>query len=112
MAFAEASFFPIPPGVLLIPLALGRRQHALELRVVALDGGHGVVHELPDGRLLSLVLQVVPARRWRDPEDVLGPVFVRILGSAPLSFSAVRRACTSSKASEMYLRKIGLRTTC
>ncbi len=29
LAFAESSFFPVPPDVLLIPLALGRRERAL-----------------------------------------------------------------------------------
>ena len=30
MSMAEASFFPIPPDVLLIPLALGKREKALD----------------------------------------------------------------------------------
>jgi len=34
MAFAEASFFPIPPDVLLIPLALGLRTKALRLAFI------------------------------------------------------------------------------
>ena len=34
MAFAEASFFPIPPDVLLIPLALGLRAKALRLAFI------------------------------------------------------------------------------
>ena len=34
MAFAEASFFPIPPDVLLIPLALGLREKALRLAFI------------------------------------------------------------------------------
>ena len=33
-------------------------------------------------------------------------------GSAPIAFSATSLACCSSKASEMYLRKIRPRTTC
>ena len=34
MSFAEASFFPIPPDVLLIPLALGLRAKALRLAFI------------------------------------------------------------------------------
>ena len=34
MAFAEASFFPIPPDVLLIPLALGLRAKAFRLALI------------------------------------------------------------------------------
>ena len=37
-------------------------QHAVERRVVALDGGHGVIHQLADRRLTSLPLQVRPSR--------------------------------------------------
>ncbi len=38
MAFAEASFFPIPPDVLLIPLALGMRSKALRLGLICSAG--------------------------------------------------------------------------
>ncbi len=38
MAFAEASFFPIPPDVLLIPLALGMRSKALRLGLICSTG--------------------------------------------------------------------------
>ncbi len=38
MAFAEASFFPIPPDVLLIPLALGMRSKALRLGLICSVG--------------------------------------------------------------------------
>ncbi len=55
-------------------------QHALERRVVALDAGHRVIHELADRRLTGLRLQVRPARLGRHPEDVLGAVFVRVFG--------------------------------
>ena len=53
-------------------------QHALERRVVALDAGHDVVHELADGGLAGLRLEVRPARLGRDPEDALGAVLVGI----------------------------------
>ena len=48
-------------------------------RVVALDGGHRVVHELPDIGLPGLGLETAPARLRRHPEDVLGPVLVGVL---------------------------------
>ena len=47
-------------------------QHALEGRVVALDGQHGVVDGLADGRLLGVGLEVGPAGLPGHPEDVLG----------------------------------------
>ena len=59
-------------------------QHALERRVVALDAGHGVVHELADGGLLGLGLEVRPARLGRHPEDVQRAVFVRVFGVGAL----------------------------
>ena len=59
-------------------------QHALEGRVVAFDGGYGVVHALADRWLLRLGLQVRPARLGRDPEDVLGAVSVGVFGVGAL----------------------------
>lgn len=38
VAFAESSFFPIPPDVLLIPLCLGRRKKALKFALVCTVG--------------------------------------------------------------------------
>ena len=46
-----------------------------------LDGGHRVVDQLADGRLLGVGLEVRPARLLRHPEHVLGEVFVRVFGS-------------------------------
>ena len=34
ISFAEASFFPIPPNILLIPLALGRKEKALSFDIL------------------------------------------------------------------------------
>ncbi|MAQ87710.1 MAG: hypothetical protein CMG23_05925 [Candidatus Marinimicrobia bacterium] len=34
ISFAEASFFPIPPNILLIPLALGRKEKALSFGIL------------------------------------------------------------------------------
>ena len=55
-------------------------EHALEARVVALQGDHGVVDQLADRGLLGAGLQVGPAGFFGDPEDVLGAVFVRVFG--------------------------------
>ena len=90
-------------------------QHAFEARVVALDGDHGVVHDLADGRLLGAVLEMRPAGVRGHPEDVFGAVFVGIFGIRRLRIRLCRRASLawcSSKVSEMYLRKIRPRTTC
>ncbi len=38
MAFAEASFFPIPPDVLLLPMAIARRDRAWRLAAVCTAG--------------------------------------------------------------------------
>ncbi len=56
------------------------RQDALQRLVVALDGDHGVVDELADRRLLGGGLKGRPPRFLRDPEDVLGEVFVAVFG--------------------------------
>ena len=58
-------------------------QHALEARVVALDGDHGVVHDLADGGLRGAILQVAPACHRRYPEYILGFVFILIFRVGP-----------------------------
>jgi hypothetical protein len=52
----------------------------LERRIVAFDCGHGVIDELANCGLRRVVLEDGPAALFRHPEDVLGPVFVRVLG--------------------------------
>ena len=69
----QASLVQRGPGVVL-------GQHAVERRVVPLDGGHGVVDGRPNGGLVRLTLQYRPARLGRHPEDALGAVFVRVFG--------------------------------
>ncbi len=61
-------------------------QHALERGVVALDGGHGVIDQLTDGRLRRHRLQVFPARLGRHPEDAGGAVFIGVFGVGALLF--------------------------
>ena len=69
--------------------------------------------ELADGGLLGLGLEPVrPAGLFGNPEDVLGEVFVAVLGVGARASSAASAAWRSSKASEMYLRKMRPRTTC
>ena len=77
MSLAEALLVEGGAGVLL-------GEHVLERLVVPLDGGHGVVDQLPDGGLLGLRLQVRPARLRRHPEDALRAVLVGVLGVGPL----------------------------
>ena len=60
------------------------RQHALQRTVIALDGEHGVVHDLADGRQLGACEQGGPARLPRHPEDVLSPVFIGVFGIGAL----------------------------
>jgi len=59
-------------------------QHALQGGVVPLDGQHGVINDLSDGRLLGTVLQQRPARLPGHPETVHGAVLVGILGIGAL----------------------------
>ena len=67
------------------------RQDIPERRVVALDRGHGVVHELTDSGLSRLVLQMRPASLGRHPEDALGSVDVEVFRIID-AFSLRRRA--------------------
>ena len=80
------------PQALLVEAGAGvvLRQHALEAWVVALDRHHGVVHELADRRLLGIGLQVAPAGLGRNPEHVLGLVFVGVFRVGAL---VVAHAC-------------------
>jgi hypothetical protein len=55
-------------------------KNAPEARIVAFESHHGVIDNFADGGLLGVGLQKRPARVLRNPEDMLGPVFVRILG--------------------------------
>ena len=55
-------------------------QDVLEGRVVALDGGHGVVHGPPYSWLTRLRLEPWPSRLGRHPEDALGTVLVGVFG--------------------------------
>ena len=74
---------------------------------------HRVVDQLADGRLLGLALQMRPARLRRHPEDVLRRgTRPGLRGRRPGPSRPASLACCSSKASEMYLRKIRPRTTC
>ena len=80
------------PQALLVEAGAGvvLRQHALEAWVVALDRHHGVVHELADGGLRGVGLQLAPAGLGRHPEHVLGLVFVGVFRVGAL---VVAHAC-------------------
>ena len=104
---AEALLVEAGAGVVL-------RQHALERRVVALDGGHRVVDELCRSSAAGRCAFRCDQRASFGTQKMLTARYSSgSSGSAPCACSALRarRAC-SSKASEMYLRKIRPRTTC
>ena len=71
--FAEHHLVERRSGILL-------GQHTLERSVRRLDRQHRVVDQFADGRLLGVGLEVRPAGILRNPEDVLGRVFVLVLG--------------------------------
>ena len=88
-------------------------QHALERRVVALYAGHRLVDELADCRLLCVRFELRPARLGRTQKMFSARYSSGSSGSAPCcSLSLSRMACFSSKASEIYFRKMRPRTTC
>ena len=59
-----------------VGVVLGK--HAFERGVIALDGEHGVVDCLADGRLLGFGFELGPARLFGHPKNVDGPVLVRV----------------------------------
>ena len=71
--FAQSSLVERGAGVIV-------RQHALEARIVALDGIHRAVDQRADFGALGIALQVVPARVRRHPEHALGQVLVAVFG--------------------------------
>ncbi len=73
----KALFIQVWAGVVL-------GQHTFERGVIALDGEHGVIEDLADGRLLGHGLEIRPARLFGHPEDVGSPVLVRVFGVGPL----------------------------
>ena len=83
--FAEALLVERRPGVVL-------GQHALEPRVVALDGDHRVVDELADGRLLGLGLADAPSGPPCGTQKTLSARYSSASsGSAPSPCSASSR---------------------
>ncbi len=95
LAFAEASFFPIPPDVLLIALALGARRRAMQTAAICLAGslagglfGYLIGYEFWDlagQRLVELyhgeaVMQTI--REWADRYGFWG-VFAAALTPIP-----------------------------
>ena len=60
------------------------RQCALQTRIVALDGLHGIVDQLADRGLFGAILEFLPASFLGHPEDVFGPVFIGIFGIGTL----------------------------
>jgi hypothetical protein len=85
-------------------------EHAFELRILFLNRKHGLVDDLANFSLLGIGLKMLPAGFLGNPEDVCPAYSSRSSGSACFSFC--NSLWRSSKASEMYLRKISPRTTC
>src|SRR5437899_1260795 len=85
-------------------------QGVFQRRIVALDGDHCIVKVLADGWLLCATLNEGPAGCGRTQKTFSARYSSRSSGSAPFSFC--NAACFSSKASEMYFRKIRPRMTC
>ena len=77
-------------------------QHALEPRVVALDGDHRIVDDLADRRLLGAGLEMRPAGSFGHPEDVLRFVFVRVFG-----IRALVVALAGDEFSAVLLERVG-----
>ncbi len=69
------------------------REDAFQARVVALDRDHGVIDDLAYFRLLRAVLEIGPTRAGRNPEDVLGLVFVGVfrIGASVVAFAGEKR---------------------
>ena len=59
-------------------------QHAGKLAVLLFDGFHGLVQQHADVRLLGMIAQVRPAGGYGHKKDVLGQIFVAVLGVGPL----------------------------
>lgn len=67
--------------------------HTLERRVVLLDGGHRVIDQLADRRLLGVGLELGPASFLRYPEHVFGDLFIAVFRIGV--FDALRFAMSS-----------------
>jgi hypothetical protein len=74
--FAEAVLIERRTGIFF-------REDTFQARVVALDRDHGVIDDLADLGLLCAVLEICPARARRNPEDVLGFVFILVFRIGP-----------------------------
>lgn len=81
LAFAESSFFPIPPDVLLIALALGTRKKAFKFALICTIGsvlggafGYFLGYLLYEPVAKPLVAFLWSRRRVSDCEKVLQPI--------------------------------------
>ncbi len=111
-------FRKIFQGFVQVRLGICLGQYAPQARVLAFDGGHGIVDQLAH-------LQTLGLRLGRHPKDIIGAVLIPVFQDlVPVRrfldercAGRVAQACSSaerrvSKASGMYFRKIGSRTTC
>lgn len=93
-------FIKIGPNIVLI-------QGALETRVVALYGDHGIIHQFAYGGLFGIGLQMRPASRLGHQENILGQVFVLTLrgGTFEAAFALFQFIVMFLEASEMFFKE-------
>ena len=109
VAFAEASFFPIPPDVMLIPMCLAERRKALRFAAVCTVGsvlggmlGYAIGYYLVEslGRwLLHLYGQEAALEVFRQQFAEIGLWFILIKGLTPIPYKVVTIAAGAAQFS-------------
>jgi len=82
--------------------ALLLRQDPFEPRVVSLNGDHRIINQLADGRLLRVVLQMLPTSFGGNPKDVLSLVLILIFRVGPFEL-----AFTRDQLLMQFLKRVG-----
>jgi len=109
VSFAEASFFPIPPDVMLIPMCLAERGRALRFAAICtvasvLGGllGYAIGYYLVEslGRwLLTLYGQAAALEVFREKFAEIGLWFILIKGLTPIPYKVVTIAAGAAQFS-------------
>ena len=99
MAFAEASFFPLPPDILLLPMALAQREKAYRLALICTAGsvaggllgyGIGAVAMATIGEWIVHTYHLEAAfQRFHDQFNEWGVVVILAKGLTPIPFKLV-----------------------
>jgi membrane protein YqaA with SNARE-associated domain len=107
IAFAESSFFPIPPDVLLVPMALARPQRAWRLAAICTAAsvtggmlGYFIGYELFDvvaGPLLRAYHYEDAFARFQQTYDRYGVYVILIKGLTPIPYKIVTIASGAAK---------------